>query len=68
MTRLNGSFTDMKAQTCITTLTLRNMIRPFRKGMLEQACPMADIFQGLQDQMSELKMLKESIDMEMAPS
>ena len=55
-------------QSCITTLALRNMVRPFKDGMLEQACPMSDVLASLADQLSELKMLKESVDFEMAPS
>jgi adenylate cyclase len=55
-------------QTCITTLSLRNMVHPFSNGMLEQACPMADVFSALNEQLNELKMLKENVDFEMAPS
>lgn len=34
------------------------MIRPFANGMLEQACPMAEILGDLTSQLDELKRLK----------
>jgi adenylate cyclase len=55
-------------QTCISTLALRNMIRPFRNGMLSQACPMSDILNELSSQLTELKTMKASADFDMAPS
>lgn len=59
---------DVIWQTCISTLAIRNMIRPFRNGMLEQACPMADIMGELTAQLDELKQLKAEADFSMAPS
>ncbi|SMR56502.1 unnamed protein product [Zymoseptoria tritici ST99CH_3D1] len=47
-----------RIETCISTLAIRNMIRPFAKGMLSQACPMEDILGDLTAQLSELKTLK----------
>lgn len=47
---------------------LRNLVKPFKQGMLAQACPMADIFAGLQESLEELKALKEAADFDMAPS
>lgn len=44
------------------------MIRPFKNGMLDQACPMADIFSDLSSQLEELKAFKENNDIDMAPS
>jgi len=44
------------------------MVNPFNQGMLNNACPMADIFSTLNEQMAELKMLKESSNFEMAPA
>ena len=60
--------TNQHKQTCISTLALRNMIRPFKDGMLNQACPMADILTELSGQLQELKQLKEQADIDMAPS
>lgn len=56
------------AQSCITTLALRNMVRPFKEGMLNQACPMSDVLDALAEQLNELKILKENVEFEMAPS
>lgn len=47
---------------------MRNMIRPFSAGMLNQACPMSDILGELQAQLDELKSFKEQADFTMAPS
>ena len=44
------------------------MIKPFRDGMLNQACPMSDVFGALNEQLAELKILKESAGFEMASS
>jgi adenylate cyclase len=44
------------------------MIRPFKNGMLSQACPMSDIFASLAQQLEELKILKEAVAFEMAQS
>ena len=47
-------------QTCITTLALRHMVRPFgQRPLLEQACPMADILTELQSQLQELQQYKD---------
>ena len=55
-------------QTCISTLAIRNMIRPFKNGLLNQACPMTDVLSEVASSLEELKVLKESADFEMAPS
>ncbi|KAL1632073.1 hypothetical protein SLS56_003962 [Neofusicoccum ribis] len=47
-----------RIESCITTLQLRHTVRPFSHGMLEQACPMADIFAELSTQLDELRLLK----------
>ena len=54
------SCTDQGPQTCVTTLSMRNLIRPFETGrsLLEQACPMDDILQELSAQLTEFKALK----------
>ena len=58
-----------RIETCITTLSLRNMVKPFRDGMLEGACPMSDILTELMNNMNELNTLKQQmIDVDMAPS
>ena len=44
------------------------MIRPFKDGMLTQACPMSEIMSDVASQLEELKMLKEQADFTMAPS
>ena len=43
------------SQTCITTLALRNMVRPFKHGMLETACPMSDILGEVASSLAELR-------------
>lgn len=53
-------------QTCINTLALRNIVHPFRDGMLEHAGPIGDVFKELQSQLAELATIKESIDFEMS--
>lgn len=60
--------TDYNVQTCVNTLALRNMMRPFKDGMLNQACPMADVFGELSSQLAELKAFKENNDIDIAPS
>ncbi len=47
-------------QTCITTLAMRNMVRPFAAGrsLLEQACPMDEVLHELSAQLAEFKELK----------
>ncbi|KIW05758.1 hypothetical protein, variant [Verruconis gallopava] len=57
-----------RIESCITTLALRNMVRPFKYGMLSQACPMDEVLGALADQLNELKILKESVGFEMSPS
>lgn len=53
-------------QSCTNTLYTRNLVRPFRDGMISQACPMSDIFAELTAQLQELQILKQSLgDMEM---
>lgn len=49
-------------QTCISTLAMRNMIRPFdaARSLLEQACPMDEILRELSAQLAEFKELKEN--------
>lgn len=58
----------LSLQTCISTLAIRNMVRPFKDGMLEQACPMADILGEVASQLDELKVLRRQADFEMAPA
>lgn len=54
----------IKKKTCISTLALRNMIRPFNTtdNLLQQACPMGEVLQEVSAQMAELKVLKELYD------
>jgi len=59
---------SLSLQTCISTLAIRNMVRPFKDGMLEQACPMADILGEVASQLDELKVLRRQADFEMAPA
>lgn len=49
-------------QTCITTLTLRNMVRPFSgaAGMLATACPMGDIMHEIGTKLDDLRSYKEA--------
>ncbi|KAF4540959.1 Adenylate cyclase [Lasiodiplodia theobromae] len=47
-----------RIESCITTLQLRHTVRPFGYGMLQQACPMDDIFAELSSQLEELRLLK----------
>jgi len=58
-----------RIETCATTLALRHMVRPFGSSpMLEQACPMSDIFAELQNSMKELAAFKAEAEFPMAPS
>lgn len=66
--RLLLKFKLTEMQTCINSLALRNMMRPFKDGMLSQACPMSDILGELSSQLEELKTYKEQADFTMAPS
>ncbi|KAF2083264.1 PP2C-domain-containing protein [Saccharata proteae CBS 121410] len=47
-----------RIESCVTTLELRNTFRPFRDGMLAQACSITEIFGSLKDQLEELRQLK----------
>lgn len=47
-------------QTCITTLSLRNMVRPFKDGMLDQACPMGDILDEVQARLAQVQALRQA--------
>ncbi|KAF4549048.1 Adenylate cyclase-like protein [Elsinoe fawcettii] len=50
-----------RIETAITTLVLRNALRPFRPGtMLSSACPISDILGEVLGQLSELQDIKES--------
>lgn len=55
-------------KTCITTLALRNLVRPFRQGMLQQACSMSEIFRDLTDSLAELQTYREANEIDLAPS
>ncbi|KAF2724254.1 PP2C-domain-containing protein [Polychaeton citri CBS 116435] len=57
-----------RIETCITTLSVRNMVRPFRDGMVSQACPMSEILGDVASQLEELRTFKEQVDFSMAPS
>ncbi|KAK3072757.1 hypothetical protein LTR53_006219 [Teratosphaeriaceae sp. CCFEE 6253] len=48
-----------RIETCISTLAVRNMIRPFKNGFLEQACPMNEVLIELTSQLDELKRYRE---------
>ncbi|KAK5712018.1 hypothetical protein LTR15_012086 [Elasticomyces elasticus] len=48
-----------RIETCISTLAIRNMVRPFKDGMLNQACPMNDVLSEISSQLEELKRYKE---------
>jgi len=52
--------TTLNEQTCINTLTLRNIIRPFSqsRSLFEAAAPMDTIFADLAEQLEELKMYR----------
>ncbi|KAI9704552.1 MAG: cysteinyl-tRNA synthetase [Bogoriella megaspora] len=57
-----------RIETCITTLTLRNLVRPFHLGMLQNACSMSDILAEVTGQLQELQMIKQNSDFDMAPA
>ncbi|EME42487.1 adenylate cyclase-like protein [Dothistroma septosporum NZE10] len=60
-----------RIETCVTTLAVRNMVKPFKNGILDQACPMLDILGDLGAQLEELKSLRSQAEeqgFEMAPS
>ncbi|KAK7552549.1 hypothetical protein BKA81DRAFT_378120 [Phyllosticta paracitricarpa] len=59
-----------RIESCITALQLRHTVRPFHLGMLSQACPMSEIFAGLNSQLEELRAFKAAADnrITMAPS
>lgn len=44
------------------------MIRPFKDGMLSQACPMDDILTQVSTSLAELAELRRQADFDMAPS
>ena len=50
----------MFVQTCVTTLVVRNMVRPFVRGrnILEQATPIGDILGDLAARLAELEAFK----------
>ena len=52
---------DLDLQTCVSTLVMRNMVRPFQAGqnLLEQACPMDDVLGHITAQLAEFRILKE---------
>lgn len=51
-----------RGQTCITTLALRNMVQPFKPGILSTSKPMADILGEITAGMDELKRLKGRVE------
>ncbi|GAT22120.1 adenylate cyclase AcyA [Aspergillus luchuensis] len=53
-----------RIEVCITTLFIRNMMRPFRPGdqLNDHAVPITDVMQQLQAQLAEFRALKEQID------
>ncbi|KAF2862295.1 PP2C-domain-containing protein [Piedraia hortae CBS 480.64] len=57
-----------RIESCTTTLSVRNMVRPFRDGMLDQAGPMADILTELASQLAELKAIRADMDFPVAPA
>ncbi|KAF2487445.1 adenylate cyclase protein [Neohortaea acidophila] len=57
-----------RIETCISSLALRNMVRPFADGMLTQACSMSEILEDVASQLAELKTFKEQADFDIAPS
>jgi len=56
------------AQTCTTTLALRNLVHPFKDGMLQNACPMSDVFSEITAQLQELQAYKAEAEIFMAPT
>lgn len=57
-----------RIETCIASLTLRNLYRPFRNGLLESACPLSDIFAELTNDLSELQRYRQQAEIDMEPS
>ncbi|OQO11308.1 hypothetical protein B0A48_05564 [Cryoendolithus antarcticus] len=60
-----------RIETCISSLAIRNMVRPFSNGMLTQACPMGEVLGEIANSLAELQELKarqEEEGFEMAPS
>lgn len=58
-----------RIETCTTTLALRHLVHPFGSGpMLQQACPMADIFAELTSQLKELQAFKADAAFPIAPA
>ncbi|GAB7365075.1 hypothetical protein MBLNU230_g5856t1 [Neophaeotheca triangularis] len=57
-----------RIETCISTLALRNMMRPFRNGLLEQAGPMSEILTEVQGKLDQLKAFQDGEGVSMAPS
>ncbi|KAF2801950.1 PP2C-domain-containing protein [Mytilinidion resinicola] len=58
-----------RIETCTTTLAIRHLVRPFGSSpLLQQACPMQDIFVELQNSMKELAAFKAEAEFPMAPS
>ncbi|KZF22381.1 PP2C-domain-containing protein [Xylona heveae TC161] len=53
-----------RIETCTTTLAMRHLVRPFRahRNILEDACPMGDIFAGLHKELADLKALKARLE------
>ncbi|KAF2457648.1 hypothetical protein BDY21DRAFT_286019 [Lineolata rhizophorae] len=50
-----------RIESCITALQLRNLVRPFKEGMLQQACAMQDIFGELEVKLAELEELRKVV-------
>jgi adenylate cyclase len=55
-------------QSCINTLALRHMVRPFGTAAAAAAAPMADIFAELAGQMAELRAFKQQQAIAPAPT
>ncbi|KAH8689542.1 adenylate cyclase AcyA [Talaromyces proteolyticus] len=53
-----------RIETCINTLALRHMMRPFKQGnhLHDYAMPMGEVLSQLQSQLAEFQALKESLD------
>ncbi|KAF1809004.1 adenylate cyclase protein [Eremomyces bilateralis CBS 781.70] len=57
-----------RIETCVTTLALRNMVRPFQGGLLGQACPMDEILTDLTSQLGDLQRMKAEVQTPSTPS
>ncbi|OCK75710.1 PP2C-domain-containing protein [Lepidopterella palustris CBS 459.81] len=58
-----------RIETCTTTLALRHLIRPFGSvPILQQACPMEDIFTELTNQLKDLQAFKAEASFMIAPA